>query len=205
MCQAIGQDAVVGHQQQSGGVDIETSDREKPRLDITHHLGNRGAAFRIIKRGDNADRLVEQEINQLLAGLQRFAVNQDTAVCGIGLVAQTGRLAVHADPAGGYQLFSLAARTISGGGDYFLQALLHRSQLEYADRLSGRAADRVILMAHGREDQAMKNFREFCVVLALGEHVRQVGENTAIVIDQARLVRGQVEHQLLLAGQAQGS
>jgi hypothetical protein len=126
MCQAVGEIAVIGHQQESGGIDIKTSDREKTDRIVSHQVSNNTTSVRIIQCRHNPKGLIKEKISRLFGGPDRFTINQDLAVVGICLIAQLGNLVVDADPACSNQVFSTTSRAVTGGGNYFLQALLHR-------------------------------------------------------------------------------
>ena len=76
--QAVGQLAVVGQQDQPGGVGVEPADRIEA-LPAGHELHDRRPALRVVRGRDDAGRLVER-VHRVGLGRHRPAVEADVAV-----------------------------------------------------------------------------------------------------------------------------
>ena len=109
MCEFLGQVAVVGKQQQARGLLVETAHRIDALgagiLDEFHH----GVALiRVVGRGDEAFRLVEQDIAELLAVEGLATIHH--LVVGLHLVAHGGdHFAIHLHAAGLDKVVGFAA------------------------------------------------------------------------------------------------
>ena len=119
----VGEGAVVGEQDEPLGKKVEPADRVEAQVpvpgrnEVEHGL----APFGIRGRRDHLDRLVEHEVDKLLAGAQRLAVDGD-------LVARQDALAfgcrqpVHLDAALGNELVGLAPGAHARMGDGLVEA-----------------------------------------------------------------------------------
>ena len=109
--QLVGELAVVGEQQRALGVVVEPADREDPRARCLMKSATVARPCGSVERGDDAGRLVEQEVHPL-AGSRRSACPSTTtrSFWGSTLRPQHGDdLAVHLHPAVGDQLLGVRA------------------------------------------------------------------------------------------------
>jgi quercetin dioxygenase-like cupin family protein len=135
MREPLGEVAVVGQQQQSLGVVVEPSDREHARADAGNQVHDGGTSFGVGNRADVAARLVQHEIDPGFGAVQQLAAHPNMVDGGIGAGAQFGDgLAVDGDKPAGNQLFGLAARSNSGGGDDLLEAFGRHISIVVAER-----------------------------------------------------------------------
>ena len=93
MGQAVRQLAVVGQQDQAGGVGVEPADRVQARA-VGHELDDRRAAVGVARGRDDAGRLVERVDDARLRARQRRAVDRDRR----GLVDVAGRVGTTSPP-----------------------------------------------------------------------------------------------------------
>src|SRR6185437_9476305 len=113
---ALGEDAVVGEEQEAAGVLVEAADGEIPRRLLAHHIVDRGATAGIAVAGDDAGGLVQGPI-EAARRAERAAVQLDLLTRGSdpGL-----RVAQHAsgdrDPARGDPLGGNRAGSEAGAG-----------------------------------------------------------------------------------------
>ena len=120
MRKPVGQLAVVGDQDQSFARFVEPSDREQA-LVAGGQIDYPRAARWIAVGGQNADRLVDREIDQA-APAQRFAIDANLLPLRIDSRAQFGDgFAVDIDAAFADQFFALTAAADARGGQYLLQ------------------------------------------------------------------------------------
>ena len=122
--QAVGEGAVVGEEQEAGGVEVEAANADPATLAYFRQaVKDAGAAFGIVAGADFARRFV---VHQDLAwGLlfrrdtQRAAVQAETFVPADGL-ADCGRFAVYFETACADPVFDFAARALTTRGQPFL-------------------------------------------------------------------------------------
>ena len=77
MGQVQRQFAVVGHEQQTLGIGIQSTDRINAGMAARNQLTDGLSSALILERGHVAARLVEHEVNLLLGTAQRLAVDQN--------------------------------------------------------------------------------------------------------------------------------
>jgi len=63
--EAVGPFAVIGEQQQSHGIEIESAHGIDPLGDVLYQVGHQGSAFRLVQRTDVAERLVDDQVSPL--------------------------------------------------------------------------------------------------------------------------------------------
>ena len=102
--------AVVGQDDQPGGVGVEPADVEEPLGPVGDHVGQRAAALGVGHRRDHAARLVEHEVDVRRDRRQPLAVDPDHRGARVDLGAEPGDdLAVDLDHAGEHQLLAACA------------------------------------------------------------------------------------------------
>ena len=118
----LGEVAVVGEEQQTGGVAVEAADRIYAFLaGVAHEFHNVGTAPLVIRGGDVILWFVEQYVNGLFA-LQHL-VSVAHLIGGHHFVTHFGdNLAVDGDGAGGDEHIGFAARADASVGDVFVEA-----------------------------------------------------------------------------------
>jgi hypothetical protein len=122
--EAVGELAVVGHQQQAFAHVVEAADRVEALAHLVKELHDRGAAFRVLDGGDEALGLVQDEVAKALGALQELAVDADVVAAGVSFGAQLSNdLAVDLDSALLDKLLGFAAAGYAGLGEDFLQAV----------------------------------------------------------------------------------
>ena len=98
--QALGELGVVGKNEQTAGVEIETAYRGYERVDVFDQVINRGAAFGIFEGRDVAGGLVEKDVDGALR-LQRLVVEEDLVAVEVDpLVGVFDYAAIDLDAAG---------------------------------------------------------------------------------------------------------
>ena len=123
MREAVGQLAVVGHQDQAFARHVEPADAVGSRGVGRQHVDDPRPAGGIPRRADDALRLVYREVDRL-GVWQDFAVDADFLFMRVDADAELGdHLAVDFDAAIEDQLFALASAGNAGGGEHFLQAV----------------------------------------------------------------------------------
>ena len=102
--------AVVGHQQQSFTCVVETPYGINALANTLYQIHDRGTPLRVVHGGDITFRLVEREIEKLLAARKRGAVDGDFVAIGISFGAEFGdHFTIQRDPMRGDQLLGFAA------------------------------------------------------------------------------------------------
>ncbi|MPN56070.1 hypothetical protein SDC9_203756 [bioreactor metagenome] len=118
MCQL----AVVCHQQQAFGVEIQPADVVEPRGDIFDIFLNRSSPLRIIACADHALGFIEHDGDQFLRLPDGPSIQQNRIGFRIHAHAQRRRLAVNADASGVDQRLARAPGGDSGFRQIFLQS-----------------------------------------------------------------------------------
>lgn len=135
-----GEVAIVGHENESGGGVFEIAHGIDALRKATKKIAEGFASFRIGERGDDFGRLVEEQVDVALVGIDGAASGFDFVFGGIGLGAEFGDdFAVDADLAGEDELFGMAAGRDAGAGDNFLEAFEHEG-MNKDNRKAGRAS-----------------------------------------------------------------
>jgi len=110
MEQAVGERPVIGEEQESLGVEIETPNRIETSALWRKQIDDHRAPFRIAARADVATRLVDEHVVMRRGGRQRSTIDRDPISLWIGLCARLkAHLSVHADPTGDEERLSSAA------------------------------------------------------------------------------------------------
>ena len=144
--QRAGEAAVVGHQQQALGVDVEAADRHQARqvgMALAEIIEDRLATLRVVIGRHVAARLVEQEQPRLFARRHRAAVDGD--LVGRRHVERRAlqHAAVDGDAAGRDPFLGVAARAGAGArhglGDALALIGLGRARLALRPTLGGAA------------------------------------------------------------------
>ena len=121
--QAVGQLAVIGHQQQAFTHVVQAADRVEPLAHLVKELHHRGSALGVLDRGDKAPGLVEDKVTQALGALEQLAIDANMVAAAVGLGAQLcDDFAVDLHPALLNEFLGLAAAGDTGLGQDFLQA-----------------------------------------------------------------------------------
>jgi hypothetical protein len=106
-----GEIAVVGEQEESLGVEVETSDRVDVLANAADEIHDRASPLRIGARGHVSRRLVQQDVAQALGPLDAPSVHADVIARRIGFRAHLeDRRAIHRHTAFGNQPFGRAPR-----------------------------------------------------------------------------------------------
>jgi len=122
--EAVREIAVVREEKRTGRIDVEPSDRDDPRL-RGDEVDDRPPSVRVARRGDDALRLVQQQVRERLR-FDACAVDlDDVARPHVGV--QLPRLAIHAHPPCADQLIGAASRPDAGAREVGVEA--HRSIL----------------------------------------------------------------------------
>ena len=122
----MGEGAVVGEEEETFAGVVEAADGIDALGERAEELHDGGTALGITDGCDVAFGFVEHEVEEALGWLDGFAVDGDGVGVGIGFGAEFGDdLAVECNAAGGDDFFGFAARGDAGGGEDFLEALLH--------------------------------------------------------------------------------
>ncbi len=123
MGETEGQGAVVGEQQQPFGVGVEATDREDPGIG-GNQVDDNGSSLGVRGGGDDAERLVEQVVDQ--AGAHRGGDPVDGHLVGVGIdpAAEDRHLAVHAHPARTDEVIAFPTAPEARSGQDLLQALV---------------------------------------------------------------------------------
>ena len=129
MHQLVGQFAVSGEQQQTGGVDVEPAHGNPACMSQAWQVVEYGGtSLRVIAGADFAERLVVQQhrmhLRRLFTRRQLLAVD-NYLVLAANAVTQFGNNAVDLDAALTDPVFQFAARTEAGTGQHFLYFLVH--------------------------------------------------------------------------------
>lgn len=109
MSQLMGQITVVGQEQKPLGIVVETPDGKKAPRDPGDQIKDGRTALGIPPGGNAARGFVEQQADCRFRWRQNPTVNFNSIYFGIGLVTETSRSPVDADPARGNQVFSLTS------------------------------------------------------------------------------------------------
>jgi hypothetical protein len=112
---------VVGQDHQAFGVEVEAAHREDALGDLaSEQIQDGRAPLGILGRGDEAARLVEQDVAQPLRRLEALPVDLHRIRAQLGLVSELRGAAVDGDPALADQIFRLATGTNAGARDELL-------------------------------------------------------------------------------------
>ena len=122
MGEAIGEIAVVGEEEQALGVGVETPHREHPRLG-RHQRDDGGTALGVAGRRHHAAGLVEEVVDEVVAGRHRHAVDFDPVDGRVDAAAEGRLFSVDRDPAPGDELLAGPPAAEAGPGQHLLQAL----------------------------------------------------------------------------------
>ncbi len=120
----IAEGSVIGQDQQTGGVLIETADREQEVFEPSEQVVDRRPSFRIFVGRQVAFGLVKEDV-LFFAGRDGAAVQSNLVV--VRIHPEVGRLnflSVDGDAAGADPTASLGARAESGPGDDPVEGLL---------------------------------------------------------------------------------
>ncbi len=82
--------AVIGQEHKARCMILEAADRENALRNAVEQIAQRAAAFGIAHRGDHFRRLMEQQVNALLRGLDEFARDFDVVARLICFAAEFG-------------------------------------------------------------------------------------------------------------------
>ncbi|MPN63339.1 hypothetical protein SDC9_211097 [bioreactor metagenome] len=129
MEQPLGHSPVVGQQQQALGIQIQPTHRPHPHTAVRHQLGHVLAALLVGQGGHIASGLVQHQPGGCLHPPDGLSVHCDTVPLRVGPVPQPGRLTVHRHPARQQIVLGRPPGADAGGGQYFLQPLLHAPPL----------------------------------------------------------------------------
>ena len=135
---ALREAAVVREQDEALGRHVETPDREEAgdRGDEAHH---RWPVLGVASRGDDAARLVQDEVDERPRRLHSDAVDADVVRLDVGLRPQLADdLAVDRDAALEHQLLRAAPRGEARARQDLLEPLLHEPSLSFLLRPRGR-------------------------------------------------------------------
>ncbi len=130
MHQAVGQLSVIGEQQQTGGVDIETPDGYPAAIAQARQILKNGVPpFRIAAAGHLTHRFVVHQnptaMAVLDAGLTDHVAIDTNDIGGTDTIAKRGQFAVDGDAPFADPALDLAARAEAGTGQYLLQLFTH--------------------------------------------------------------------------------
>jgi hypothetical protein len=124
--EAFGELGVVGHQEEAGGVEVEPADGGEEGADVFQQVVDGGAAFGILKGGEVAFGLVEQQIEGL-GDLERAAVEGDFVAREVDpLIGILGEAAVDVDAAGVDPGAGLRAGAEAGFGEHAFESFLRQ-------------------------------------------------------------------------------
>ena len=122
----IGKLAVVGQEQQSFSVEIQTADRVHSRWTSPNQLGNKRPSSRVRMGAQIPSRLVQEQIGPPSGRTNAFPVDSNMVMGGIHFLTQPrDRLAVYGNPSLLDQTLGLAPGTNAGVGNDFLQPVRH--------------------------------------------------------------------------------
>src|SRR5262249_34179735 len=108
--QSCGEVAVIGQNQQTFGVEVESADRIHVLADISQEINHGRAALRIRARRDVSFRLVPQEIPMPFWPRDPSSVHSDVVARGIRLRAElANRRAIYRDATFEHQLLGRAS------------------------------------------------------------------------------------------------
>lgn len=125
--------SIVGEQNQPLGIGIETPRRNEADTGNAHKIGDLTRRMAVGNRRDVANRLIQRHIIAPNFGDDPFAVHLDPLTFRIDQRPLFGdNFTVNPDPAGRYHLLGVPPRGYSGGGERFLQTLLHNGILPEA-------------------------------------------------------------------------
>ena len=130
--EAVREVAVVGEDEQALGVGVEPADVEEPLLAVADEVADVDPAELVAHRGDDAERLVEGEVDPRLVELDAHAVDVH-GLGGADAHAELGDdLAVDLHPALADQVLADPARADAGRREQLLQA--HAVGVVHVDR-----------------------------------------------------------------------
>ena len=117
--------AVIGEQQQTAGVGIEAADRVQA-CTTRQELADGATALRVVERGDDADRFVDDVVDVLRTATDRLAVDRDPITRVLDLGSRLGDdVAVHRDTALRDEVVTLAPRTDATVGQVLVESHGH--------------------------------------------------------------------------------
>ncbi len=149
--QAVGELAVVGQQQESGGVHVQTPDGEETRFRrMLDEIDRARATLGIAVRADHAARLEEHDVDRPLRP-HDLPVDDDAVVFGINPGREVGdEVAVDGDGALLDEGFAGASGGDPGLGKELLQTHAARAVLEILDGgVDGRSSGGLLLAGRG--------------------------------------------------------
>src|SRR5690606_748076 len=120
--QPVREVAVVGEQAEPLGGAVESAHRVAAGP-AGHEVDDGRPPLRVRGGRDHTPRLVEQVVDEALAGADADAVDLDDVRVGVGTVAEDGHLAVDPDPAGRDELLAGPPAADAGPGEDLLQPL----------------------------------------------------------------------------------
>ena len=124
--QGIGKGTVVGKQQQSLRIHIQSSHRIHPCSAVCHQLCRIGSSLFIGKGSHIAPGLIQEDIHRHIGGGERLPIHQNFILLGIRRHSQLCWDAVHNNAALEDHLLRLSAGAVAAVGDEFVQALALR-------------------------------------------------------------------------------
>ena len=124
MHQAVGQGAVIGHEQQPFRIEIQPPHGIDPLAAVRHQLGDILSSLLIGKRGHISAGLMEHEIALGRRLGDGMAVQRNLIFFCVGGIAQVRRHAVDRHPSRGNHGFCLPAGGNPVAGEYFLNSFL---------------------------------------------------------------------------------
>jgi hypothetical protein len=134
MNEALGEVAVVGEKDESFTLGIEPADVKETRQFRRKQVEDGVARMRIVARGNEAGRLVQQKINQARRWPNEFTIDFDVIAL-VGLCTEIrARLPVYGNAATRDKIVAMSARTNSGRGEITIETQLTRPALSWAGR-----------------------------------------------------------------------
>ena len=115
--------AVVGHQQDAAGVEVEASDGVHARGNAADQVLDRGPPFRVVQRRHHQARLVDDEVHQVFSD-EPPSVDLDLVDAGVGTGPELGHhVPVHSHASAGDQRLGVPSRRDACAREYLLQSL----------------------------------------------------------------------------------
>ena len=125
----IGEFAIVRQEKETGGIQVEPSDRKDPSVFFGDEIQDRLSSLGIVKGADVASRLVEEEVAMLFVLLPYpFSVDQDFVRLVTG-ETDGDRLAVDLDATFLDEFFGFASGTVAHGRKDFLNSFFFHMSL----------------------------------------------------------------------------
>ena len=121
MRQQLREVAVVGEHQEPLGLVVEATDGEDARR-VGHELDDGRASFGIRRGAHVARGLVEEVVDEVVAGGDAHAVDRDHVDLGIDASARLRLLAVHGDATLRHEIVAHATRAVAGAREHLLES-----------------------------------------------------------------------------------